>query len=337
MCGQIFCNTCSSFYIDGNLFNHQSLVRSCKLCYNQLYEQNERENRLAKRKLLDSNETENSVRNSAKQNMEFSKSNERADADSVNRISNLQNRASMHLIAIINQLVNDITIISEESVKNIWKEIILSLVREVVSTVDPDVKNGDSLDIRDYVKIKVIPGGTRDESIYIDGLLFRKNVSHKKMAVDGNKTHPTILLLTGGIEFQRTDNKLSSMDTLIEQEDKYMEILVDKIMSLKPDIILVGKAVARRAQELLCQHKVVVMQNVKPHLLERVARMTNAMLLPSTDHMIKQFGQECMGTCGQFTLKVVLDDPEKALLAQKRKSLPSRILRGSTYAYFQVF
>jgi ABC-type Fe3+-hydroxamate transport system substrate-binding protein len=30
------------------------------------------------------------------------------------------------------------------------------------------------------------------------------------------------------------------MDTLIEQEDKYIEILVEKIMSLKPDIILVG-------------------------------------------------------------------------------------------------
>ena len=99
---------------------------------------------------------------------------------------------------------------------------------------------------------------------------------------------------------------------------------------------MTGKAVARRAQELLCLHRVVVMQNVKPHILERVARMTNAMLLPSTDHMIKQFGQECMGTCGQFFLKVVLDDPEKTSTSQKRRTLPARILRGSTYAYFQV-
>jgi hypothetical protein len=65
--------------------------------------------------------------------------------------------------------------------------------------------------------------------------------------------------------------KLSSMDTLIEQEDKFMELLVEKIMSLQPDIILVGKAVTRRAQELLCEHHVIVMQNVKAKLLERIA------------------------------------------------------------------
>ena len=77
-------------------------------------------------------------------------------------------------------------------------------------------------------------GGTHSECTYIDGVVFRKNVSHKKMSGDGTKTDPKILLLAGGIEFQRTEIKLSSMDTLIEQEDKYMEILVEKIMSLKP-------------------------------------------------------------------------------------------------------
>lgn len=87
---------------------------------------------------------------------------------------------------------------------------------------------------------------------------------------NGTKVSPRLILLAGGIEFQRTDTKLSSMDTLIEQEDKYMEILVDKIMSMKPDIILVGKSVARKAQELLCGHNVIVMQNVKLNLLEKI-------------------------------------------------------------------
>jgi 1-phosphatidylinositol-3-phosphate 5-kinase len=124
-----------------------------------------------------------------------------------------------------NSLLND---------HEIWKDIVLNLVKSVVSTVDPDVRNGDSLDIRPYVKIKVIPGGTKDECTYIDGVVFRKNVSHKKMSSDGTTVNPKILLLAGGIEFQRAEIKLSSMDTLIEQEDKYMEILVEKIMSLQP-------------------------------------------------------------------------------------------------------
>jgi hypothetical protein len=39
-----------------------------------------------------------------------------------------------------------------------WHSIIVNLVREVISSVDPNVRGGDSLDIRPYVKLKIIPG-----------------------------------------------------------------------------------------------------------------------------------------------------------------------------------
>ncbi len=136
------------------------------------------------------------------------------------------------MISIVDRLVDENPVI--DSCQDVWKETIVSLIKIVVSSVDPDVKNGDSLDIRPYVKIKVIPGGQKSECTYVDGVVFRKNVSHKKMAGDGEKLNPKILLLAGGIEFQRAEMKLSSMDTLIEQEEKYMELLVEKIMSLKP-------------------------------------------------------------------------------------------------------
>jgi len=57
-----------------------------------------------------------------------------------------------------------------------------------------------------------------------------------------HKARPNILLLAGGIEFERLDcPRMASLDTLLEQEDKYLEILVEKIMSLKPGIIIVNK------------------------------------------------------------------------------------------------
>lgn len=52
---------------------------------------------------------------------------------------------------------------------------------QAVSSVDPNVKGGDFLDIRPYVKMKLIPGGRRDECRYVDGIVFRKNVTHKTM------------------------------------------------------------------------------------------------------------------------------------------------------------
>jgi hypothetical protein len=35
MCGQVFCNNCSSYSIDGVMFNAQGLVRACKDCFEQ--------------------------------------------------------------------------------------------------------------------------------------------------------------------------------------------------------------------------------------------------------------------------------------------------------------
>jgi 1-phosphatidylinositol-3-phosphate 5-kinase len=219
-----------------------------------------------------------------------------------------KDRANEHLEAIIRRLI----ITSDISNKAAWTDKVLNLVRDVVSSIDPDVRCGDSLDVLSYVRLKVIPGGSIEECKYVDGIVFRQNVTHKKMLDkrEAIKYNPRVLLLAGGIEFQRTDARLSSMDTLIEQEEKYLSILVEKIMYLKPDLIIVGKAVARKAQELLCEHKVAVIQNVKPELLTRIARVTGARI-GSSDHMVGQYGEECLGTCRRFYIQCVTDDPER--------------------------
>lgn len=247
MCGQVFCNQCSSYYIDGTLINLQGLVRCCKLCSEQV-----NDTKLPKKRLnvSDNNanlqpsltEVENMRRTASYDVTTFNKKpgNQIASnnimmyenpVDKAAHVNILQNRASTHLENIVKLLVYESSL-KENS--DLWEETIISLVREVVSTVDPNVKEGDSIDIRNYVKLKIIPGGNMRESVFIDGIVFRKNISHKKMMYDKNEKDPRILLLSGGIDFQRMDTKLSSIDTLIEQEDKYMEILVDKIMSLKP-------------------------------------------------------------------------------------------------------
>lgn len=161
MCGQIFCNTCSSFYIEGAMFNTPGLVRACRLCYDQQFERTESENRLARRKLLDKvDSTADSQllaaagRNQSLLAQNANKSHE-VQMDLHNVGINLQNRASAHFNAIVERLVSNSTILKN---RELWKETIQSLVREVVSSVDPDVRGGDGMDIRQYVKIKIIPG-----------------------------------------------------------------------------------------------------------------------------------------------------------------------------------
>jgi len=290
MCGQIFCNSCSSHYIDGKLFNAVGSVRSCKLCYDQQNEQSAHDNNEGRQHHRSRGTAVEDKGRSRRDSVDLSSSiamnSTSGSASYASEIASrqgspntlLQDRATQHLVAIVDRLMSN----AGHKIPNkaAWKELIVQLVRDVVSSVDPDVRYGkDSMDIRSYVKIKIIPGGSIDESKYVDGLVFKKNVSHRKMGAYASKVNPRIMLIADGIEFQRTDMKLSSMDTLIEQEDKHMEIAVSKIMSLHPNVILVGKSIGRKAQELLCEHDVVVMQNVKMSILEKVGYVWMVIIL----------------------------------------------------------
>jgi hypothetical protein len=191
-------------------------------------------------------------------------------------------------------------------VKSQWINRLLTLATRACATVDPNVKKGDLLDIRPYCKVKVIPGGSYEDCAYMSGVFFRKSVSHKRMAREIE--NPRIMLLSGGIEFTRTENRIASLETLFEQEEKYMEILVGKILKLKPDVLIVGRSVSRRAQELLLKADVVLIQRVKTTLLNRISRQTGATVISSTDHVMNQFGAKVLGKCHRFRLAAFRDN-----------------------------
>eukprot|EP00522_Entomoneis_paludosa_P009275 CAMPEP_0172466088 /NCGR_PEP_ID=MMETSP1065-20121228/55201_1 /TAXON_ID=265537 /ORGANISM="Amphiprora paludosa, Strain CCMP125" /LENGTH=309 /DNA_ID=CAMNT_0013222793 /DNA_START=82 /DNA_END=1008 /DNA_ORIENTATION=+ len=193
-----------------------------------------------------------------------------------------------------------------ERMQKHWINQLLTLATRCCATVEPNVRNGDLLDIRPYSKIKVIPGGSYRDCAYLSGVVFRKTVSHKQMAREID--NPRIMLLSGGIEFTRTENRIASLDTLFEQEDKYMEILVGKILKLKPDILMAGRSVSRRAQELLLKAGVVLVQQVKTNLLSRISRQTGATIISSTDHVMNQFGAKVLGSCRRFRLVTFRDN-----------------------------
>jgi hypothetical protein len=354
MCGQVFCNQCSSYYIERD---DATQARTCRLCYEQLghgFADNKQyqKRRITSKKFTDLSLNEATLREETERSVSSADSKPHSVISTMpsmdgtirlfetpesrdRHVSNLQNRASQHLESIVDLLVRMAPNIELEQ-KSVWKGIIVQLVREVVAFVDPDVRAGDSLDIRPYVKLKIIPGGTLQDNAFVNGVVFRKNVAHKKMSAP--RTNPRILLLGGGIDFQREDCRLSSLETLIEQEDRYTEILVDKILTLKPNVILVGKSVARRAQEMLCEKNVVVMQSVKATLLERIARMTGAIVLPSTDHMIQQYGEECLGSCEKFRLRKIIDCEWDEFMPKKRSTPLKRITKdqqGVTYAFLE--
>ncbi|KAL7555127.1 hypothetical protein ACHAWF_018762, partial [Thalassiosira exigua] len=185
----------------------------------------------------------------------------------------------------------------ESKLTDLWVNTLMTLATRCCATVEPDVKNGDLLDIRPYCKVKVIPGGSVEDSAYMSGVVFHKNVSHKKMS--RGIQNCKIMMLSGGIEYTRTE-KVASLDTLLEQEERYMEILVTKIFKLKPHVLIVGKSVCRKAQELLLRADIALLQYVKPTLMTRIARQTGATVLSTIDHVA--MNSTILGFCRRFRL-----------------------------------
>jgi len=137
------------------------------------------------------------------------------------------------------------------------------------------------------------------------------------------------MLLSGGIEYTRTENRIASLDTLLEAEEKYMEILVDKIALLKPDILIVGRAVSRQAQELLTKKGIVLLQHVKLELMQRIARQTGAKILSNTDHVMNQFGESVLGECQRFRLLTFRDHEQDVTRKKKLRAEMGKWLADS--------
>ena len=60
-----------------------------------------------------------------------------------------------------------------------------------------------------------IPVGQKQDTSLSHGLVFTKNIAHKKMKQQ--IANPHILLLHGAIEYQRVENKFSSLEPQILQ------------------------------------------------------------------------------------------------------------------------
>uniref|UniRef100_A0A673ZEV3 1-phosphatidylinositol 3-phosphate 5-kinase n=1 Tax=Salmo trutta TaxID=8032 RepID=A0A673ZEV3_SALTR len=198
-----------------------------------------------------------------------------------------------HMMALLQQLLYS------ESLSLSWRDIIVPVVRQVVQTVRPDVRScDDDMDIRQLVHIKKIPGGKKFDSAVVYGFVCTKNIAHKKM--NSYIKNPKILLLKCSIEYlYREETKFTCIDPIVLQEREFLKNYVQRIADVRPNLVLVEKTVSRIAQDMLLEHGITLVINVKPQVLDRVSRMTQGDLVMSMDQLLTK---PRLGTCQKFYL-----------------------------------
>ncbi|KAJ2835066.1 Mitochondrial distribution and morphology protein 12, partial [Coemansia sp. 'formosensis'] len=242
--------------------------------------------------------------------------------------------AQCHLRRIIRQLLEEIDIDESRG----WDPVVFNMAMNAVKRVtpnvrvQPNVRGGDSMDLRRYVRIKRIPGGTPNDSQYISGIVFTKNLAHRRMP--RYLVSPQIMLLTFPLEYT-SPSKYVIFDDELRMQQGFAEKLVQRITGAAPDIVLAEKHVPRQVLEGLMRNKICVAYGVKRSVIRAISRCTGAEIVTSID---KFSDYPRTGSCESIAVQTYEDES----LPEFRKSFifldgcidnlgGTIVLRGETF------
>lgn len=188
------------------------------------------------------------------------------------------NNASLHHVRrLLHQLLEDAHIPNVSS----WEKALIPILLQSTDDVNPDVRGGDDIDIRHYVKIKKIPGGKPGDTSYVSGVVFTKNLALKSMP--RSISNPRIVIVSFPIEYQRHQHHFMSLEPVIAQEKEFLRNMVNRIASLRPQLLLVQKHISGLALQYLAEANIAVAYNVKQSVIEAVSRFAQTEIISSID------------------------------------------------------
>lgn len=213
------------------------------------------------------------------------------------------NPASMiHVRKLLRQLLEDAKIRNVAS----WEKALVPILLKCTSSVDPDIDRGDDIDIRHYVKLKKIPGGRPSDTTYVPGVIFTKKLALKTMC--RRMSNPRVVIISFPIEYQRHQHHFMSLQPVIEQEKEFLKQLVNRIIALRPQLLLAEKSVSGVALQFLSEAKIAVAYNVKPSVLSAVSRCLETEIISSVDMLALPPTQFQTGKSTGFEVKTFVNE-----------------------------
>ena len=214
------------------------------------------------------------------------------------------NAASIrHVRRLLKQMLRD----AEVSRVHSWENALIPILLQCTDDVDPNVQSGDDIDIRHYIKLKKVPGGRPDDTSYVSGVVFTKNVALKSMP--RSIPSPRIMIVSFAIEYARHQQHFMSLDPVIAQESEYLKNVVDRIKALQPRVLLVQRSVAGLALQFLNEANIAVVYNIKESVLNAVSRCTQTRIIASVDRLAIE--PTHLGKCESFDVKTYVHNGVK--------------------------
>ena len=125
----------------------------------------------------------------------------------------------------------------------------------------------DSMDINDFIKIKIIDWRDNAKSCYINGIVTSKSISNKRMKSTINE--PRILLLR-----DLGEDEVPDLASKIDFEDHIFRNLDKKLDEIKPNLVILQRDISVKLMNLMREKNITVVSNLEERKIKRLARLT---------------------------------------------------------------
>lgn len=187
------------------------------------------------------------------------------------------------------------------------------------------------LDVKRNVRIEKVPGGEISESQVFDGIvLVGKDVLHSGMR--RRIEQPRILLLDAPLEYRKGESQTAmeltdggSWKGALEAEEQQIREWCDRIVSLKPDVVVCEKGISDLAQHFLVRNGISAIRRLKKTDNQRLSRVSGAKIVSK----IEEIKESDIGTrCGLFQVSKIGDEWFAHFIRCKSPGACTVMLRG---------
>jgi thermosome len=184
---------------------------------------------------------------------------------------------------------------------------------------------------KDHININRIQGATVEESQIVNGVVIDKGRLDPSMPKIVEDARIALLKFPIEVKSLETDAKInltdpSQMNAFIEQEEKMIREMVDKVIASGANVLFCQKGIDDLAQHYLTRAGILAVKRVRKSDIERLEKATGARVATNLDDL----NTEDLGIAGQVYEKKIFDEVLLFIEDCIDPKAVSIILRGST-------
>ncbi|NOQ55565.1 MAG: thermosome subunit [Nanohaloarchaea archaeon] len=210
------------------------------------------------------------------------------------------------------------------------KEFLAKIAVESIIQVAVEDEGKTVIDL-DQIKLEKKAGGSTDDTTLISGLIIDKEVVHSGMPkkIENAK----IALINSAIEVKELESDAqiritdpSQMNAFLEQEEKMLKKMVEKIIASKTNVVFCQKGVDDMAQYYLAKAGIMVLRRVKKSDMDALSKATGGSIISNLD----EINADDLGSAGIVEEKKISGSEMIFVRKCKDPKSVSILVRGGT-------